>query len=303
MRRSIGVLALAAVIFAVPACSIRKYAIKQVGGALAKSGGTFASDNDPELIRAAIPFSLKLVEALLEQTPRDANLLLAAATGFTQYAYGFVYLDADMVEEHDRAGGAAMRERATKLYLRGRDYGMRGLELKHPNFAASLKANPKQAVQDLTAKEVPLMYWTALSWAGALAASRDMFMLPQIPQFEALLERALEIDEAYDDGALHTFMIAFEMVSPTRRGDKAARAKQHFERAVELSRGHQAGPYVSYAESVLLPAKDRAGFEAMLKHALAVDVNAEPSHRLQNLLLQRRAKWLLSRTDKLFPSK
>jgi predicted anti-sigma-YlaC factor YlaD len=283
------------------ACSVRKYAIKQVGGALANSSGTFSSDNDPELIRAAVPFSLKLIEALLDQTPKDPGLLYAAANGFTEYAYAFIQMDADQIEERDRAAAAAMRERAAKMYLRARDYGMRGLELKHPIFGASLKANPKTAAESLAAKDVPFMYWTALSWAGALAASRDMFMLPQIPQFEALLDRALQLDEAYDHGALHTFLITFEMASPTRRGDKAARAKQHFERALELGLGHQVGPYVSYAETVLVPAKDRTQFEEMLKKALAIDVNAEPGSRLRNIILQRRARWLLGRADKLFP--
>ncbi len=289
-------------LLALGGCSVRKYAIKQVGGALANSSDTFASDNDPELARAAVPFSLKLLEALLEQTPKDSNLLLAATTGFTQYAYAFVQIDADEAEDRgDRAAANALRERATKLFLRGRDYGMRGLELKHAAFASALKANPKTAVEALSARDVPFMYWTAVSWAGALAASRDMFMLPQIPQFESLLERALALDEAYDHGALHTVMISFEMGSPTRRGDKAARAKQHFERAIELSKGHQASPYVVYAESVLIPAKNQTEFEAMLKKALAVDVNAEPPSRLRNLIMQRRARWLLGRADRLFP--
>lgn len=291
--------ALAFIILLSASCSVRKYAIKQMGGALSNSSSTFASDDDPELVRAALPFSLKLIEALLEQTPKDANLLNAAASGFTQYAYGFVHSEADETEDRERA--AALRARATKLYSRAREYGLRTLELNYPNLRADLKADPRKAVQRFTVKDVPALYWTALAWAGGLAASRDMFMLPQIPQFEALVERALELNESYDDGAIHAFMVTFEMSSPTRRGDKAARAKQHFERAVELSKGLQTGPFVSYAENVLVPAKDRAEFEAILKRALAINVDAEPKRRLQNLLHQRRARWLLARSDKLFP--
>ena len=297
MRRSLLLLALVLT----AACSVHKYALKQVSGALAKNTGTFSSESDPELIRAAAPFSLKLIEGLLAQAPKDTNLLYVAANGFTEYAFAFVQMDADQIEDRDRAAAAALRERAAKLYLRARDYGMRGLEVRHPNFAADLKQNPKTAAQKLTDKDVPLTYWTALSWAGALAASRDMFMLPQIPQFEALIDRVLELDESYDHGALQAFMIRFEMASPTRRGDKAARARQHFERALGLGNGHQVGPYVSYAESVLVPARDRAQFEEMLKKAIAIDVNAEPDSRLRNIILQRRARWLLSRTDQLFP--
>lgn len=278
-----------------PSCSVRKYAIKQVGDALSKGSSTFASDNDPELIRAAVPFSLKLIEALLEQSPKDPNLLYAAATGFTQYSYGFVHLDAERLQSRDADGAAELRERATKLYVRARDYGMRALELRQPNLAKDLKANPKSAVARLGVKDVPLMYWTAVSWAGALAASRDIFMLPQIAQIEALTLRALELDESYDEGALHTFMIAFEMGSPTRRGDKAGRAKEHFDRALALSKGRDAGVYVAYAESVLIPANKAAEAKGILEKALAIDVDAEPQHRLVNLLMQRRARMLLGR--------
>ncbi len=297
MQRSCALLAL----ICTASCSIRKYEVKQLGSALSHSSGTFSSDNDPELIRAAAPFSLKLIEALLGAAPRDAHLLIAASSGFTQYSYAFVQMDADELEDRDRAAAGALRQRAAKLYLRARDYGLRGLSLKHPNLPAELKANPKAAARRLALKDVPQMYWTAVAWAGALSASRDMFMLPQLPQLEALIERALQVDESYGHGSLHAFMIAFEMASPTRQGDKRARAKQHLERALELGKGHQAGPYVAYAESVLLPAKDRAQFESMLKQALAIDVNAEPDSRLLNLVLQRRARWLLSRSRTLFP--
>ncbi len=296
-RRAVGLLLLSAL----TACSPRKYAINQLGKALAGSGSTFASDPDPELVRAAVPFSLKLIEALLAEAPRNDALLLAASKGFAQYSYAFVLEDADESEDKDRAAAQAARMRASKLFLRARDYGLRGLELKHAGFAAQLKANPKTAAEAVTKAEVPFAYWTAISWAAALSSSRDLFMLPQIPQFEALIERAVALDESYDQGAMHSFMITFEMGSPTRQGDKAARARQHFERALALGGGHQAGPYVSYAESVLVPAKDRAGFEENLKKALSVNVDADPGSRVLNLVMQRRARWLLSRADRLFP--
>ena len=39
-------------------CSIRRMAVNKVGDALAGGGTTFASDDDPELVKAAVPFSL-----------------------------------------------------------------------------------------------------------------------------------------------------------------------------------------------------------------------------------------------------
>ncbi|MBI3758599.1 MAG: hypothetical protein HY269_02455 [Deltaproteobacteria bacterium] len=187
---------------ALAACSPRKYAINQIGKLLSGSGSTFSADSDPELIRSAVPFSLKLIESLLAEAPQHEGLLLAASRGFTQYAFAFVMQDADELDAKDRAAAQAARARAAKLFLRARDYGLRGLALKRANLAAQLKENPKAEVASMTSKDVPFLYWTSVAWAGALVSSRDMFMLPEIPRFEAMIERALELDEAFDAGAI-----------------------------------------------------------------------------------------------------
>lgn len=283
-------------------CSVKKYAINQLGDALAGTGTSFAADDDPELIRAAVPFSLKLVESLLLESPRHEGLLLAASRGFTQFAYAFVQEDADELQDTDRVRSAQMRARAAKLYIRARNYGLRGLEVRHKDFIARLKANPKEAVKELKKPEVELMYWTTLSWAAALSASHDFAMLPEIPRFEALADRVLELDDTYDEGAIHGFLITYEMSRLNPKPDRVALAKAHFDRNIALANGHQAAPFVTYAENVLVYQKDKAGFEQMLQQAIKIDVNTWPEHRQLNLFMQRRARWLLSRTDKLFPA-
>jgi len=153
-------------------CSIRRVAVNKVGDALAGSGATFASDDDPELVKAAVPFSLKLMESLLNENPRHQGLLLAAASGFTEYSYAFVQEDADEVEDKDLAAAEELRGRARRLYLRARSYGLRGLEVRHKGFEKALRAGPKQAVRVATVKDVPLLYWTALSWRAPSRSPR-----------------------------------------------------------------------------------------------------------------------------------
>ena len=95
-------------------CSVRKMAVNKLGNALAESGTTFASDDDPELVKAAVPFALKLMESLLAESPEHEGLLFATSSGFTQYAYAFVQQEADELEERDHAaeiGRASCRER------------------------------------------------------------------------------------------------------------------------------------------------------------------------------------------------
>ncbi|HWH72509.1 MAG TPA: TRAP transporter TatT component family protein [Candidatus Sulfotelmatobacter sp.] len=282
-------------------CSIKRLAVNQLGNALAGGGTTFASDDDPELVKAAVPFSLKLMESLLDNNPRHEGLLLASASGFTQYSYAFVQQDADEMEEKDLAASEEMKARARRLYLRARNYGLRSLEVRHPGFGKALQANPKQAVGIAKVKDVPLLYWTAVSWSGAIALSKDNpDLIADLPVVEAMIDRALALNERFDNGAIHSFLITYEMSRPDGRGDPAARSRQHFERALALSGGQQAGPLVAFAEAVCIQKQDVKEFESLLKHALAIDVNARPEWRLVNLVMQRRAKWLLGRTDDLF---
>jgi predicted anti-sigma-YlaC factor YlaD len=266
-------------------CSVRHMAIDRLGDALAEGGSAFAADDDPELVRAAAPFSLKLIESLLAERPRHKGLLLAAARGFTQYAYAFVQQEAEELEDHDLARAARLEERARRLYRRARDYGLRGLALQEPPTAAG----------------APLLYWTAAAWGALIALSKGSpEALADLPAMQALIDRALELDESFDRGAIHTFLIGYEGVRQGAAGDPAARARKHFARALELSAGADAAPFVALAEAVCVPAQRRAEFEALLKQALAVDLERNPQNRLANLVAQHRARWLLARTDRLF---
>jgi predicted anti-sigma-YlaC factor YlaD len=282
-------------------CSIKRVAVNKLGDALAGSGTTFASDDDPELVKAAVPFSLKLMESLLAESPQHQGLLFAASSGFTQYAYAFVQQEADEIESEDLAKGTAMKQRAKRLYLRARNYGLRGLDASHANFCAKLRASPRDAVRVARKQDVPLLYWAAASWAAAISLSKDdPALIGEIPQMEALMDRALELNESFDDGAIHSFLITYEMARQGAAGDPVQRSRMHFERALELSRGAQAGPFVTFAEAVCVQKQDLNQFDSLLKQALEINPDTHPDKRLVNLVMQRRARWLLAKRDELF---
>jgi predicted anti-sigma-YlaC factor YlaD len=296
-----GLLALlAALLLALGGCSVRKLAVRSIAGALAGSGDVFAGDEDPELVGQALPFALKTMEALLAEDPENRGLLLATSRGFTQYAYAFVQGPADRVEETDYARAEELRGRALALYLRARGYALRGLELGHPGLGARLLTDPEAAAAALDRDDLELAYWAGASWGAAVAAGKDRpELLADLPAVRALLERVLALDESWGDGAVHEAFIALEAATPAALGGSPERARAHFARAVELSRGASAGPYVSLAESVAVSAQDRAEFTRLLEQALAVDLAAAPSLRLANTLAQQRARWLLGRADDL----
>src|ERR1700690_4018881 len=130
-------------------CSIKKIAVNKLGDSLASGGTTFASDDDPDLVGEALPFSLKLMESLLAESPKHRGLLLAASSGFTQYAFVYVQVPAEETEGEDLAKADALRLRARHLYVRARNYGLRDLEIAHPNFEHELRQDPKAAVRKM----------------------------------------------------------------------------------------------------------------------------------------------------------
>lgn len=281
-------------------CSLKTVAVKTVANTLAESGTTFTRDDDPELVRAAVPFALKTYESLLDTVPTHKPLLLATCSGFTQYAFAFVQTDAEALEVEDYEAFWQMRQRALKLYLRGRDYCLRALALTHRDAEKSLRRDSARALARTTKDDVPLLYWTAASWGAAIGVGLDQpDLIGDVPVVRALLTRALALQEDYAAGALHEAMIALEAL-PAEMGGAPARARAHFARAVELSKGLNPGPYISLATGVSVAVHDRAEFEQLIDQALAIDPEADPLNRLRILLAQRRARILRSRVDRLF---
>lgn len=283
-------------------CTTLKHtAFDKLGDALAGGGTTFAGDDDPQLIAAATPFSLKLMESLLAERPQHRGLLLAAASGFTQYAFAFVQQDADELIETNFAAGSAAQLRARRLYLRARDYGLRGLDAAHAGFSAALRTDAATALRQTTKDDVPLLYWTAAAWGSAISLGKDNpRLIGDLSLVEALIDRAFVLDPGYGHGAVHAFLISYEMSRPNGTGAPAARARHHFDRALALAGGAQAGPWVTLAEAIAVPTQNRAEFQTALERALAIDPDARPEFRLENLVMQRRARWLLGRIDDLF---
>ena len=282
-------------------CSVRKFVAKSVGNALAEGGSVYASDNDIAFVGDAVPFGLKTMEGLLAEAPEHRPLLVATASGFVQYAYIYVDFPSLEVENDDPEQARELRQRAKRLYLRGRKYAVRALRLRIPDWEQRMKEDPKLALAPLGAKEVPELYWAAVALSAAVSTDKqDMDLLADLHLVEPMIRRALELDEDFDDGAIHQFLISFEASRPAAQGGSIERARAHFKRAMELARGQQVSPLVSLAESVSVSEQNRKEFETLLRQALSLDVETAPSYRMANLVAQRRARLLLSRIDDLF---
>jgi len=282
-------------------CAVKQLAISKLGDALAESGSVYASDNDIELIGEALPFSLKTIEGLLAEVPEHEGLLITAASGFTQYSYVYVDFEALEIEQTQPEEARRLKLRAKNLYLRGHAYALRAIELKQENFVNGLRQDPDATLAVFSKQDIPALYWFSLSWVAAIAADKsDMELVADLNLVEPIMRKCLELDESFDQGGLHTFMITYQGERSPVQGGGAEKARMHFTRAEELAGATNISPLVSLAESVSISEQNRVEFESLLNQALDFNVDTHLPTRLANLVAQRRARLLLSRTDSLF---
>ncbi len=294
-------LALAALLTLTSGCSLRKLAVNTLADALAGSSSTFATDDDPELVRDALPFALKTIETLLGEAPENTGLLVSACQGFVLYGAGFVELEADRLEATDYRRAKHQHERALKLYLRARGYCFRALDLTFPGASRALVRGVEGTLASARPEHVRLLYWTAASWGSTISAGLDRpELVADLPAVRALLERALELDEDYDRGSLHDAMMLLELAEINSGVGSLERARSHYRRALELNDGTRAGTYVAWASSVSVREQNREEFVSLLEQALAVDLEGDPEGRLVNVIQQDHARWLLDQAGDLF---
>lgn len=290
-------------------CSIKQYALRSTADALSNTGGSLSSDDDPELVRDAAPFGLKTMEALAAELPTHRPLRLALASGFAQYAYAFVQQDADRMEDKDVNQSRVLATRARKLYLRARDYALVGLDLGHAGARKTLlgadRAAIKATLDQMKPEDVPYLYWCAASWGLAISTAKDdPNLIGDLPSVDAIAERALALDEVYDEGALHELFVSLAASRGKDQGGGPERAKHHLDRAQQLSGGRKLGVILSYAEGVLVAQQKKAEFTQLAKKIVETNIDVDDpawrKQRLANVIAQSRARWLLGKLSDLF---
>jgi hypothetical protein len=294
-------LGLALALVASSSCgAIKSMALKNIASTLSETGN-IASHNDPDTIEEAIPFALTLYESFVSELPKFEPILTATCSLYTQYAFGFIAPKGEAMQWDNFDQSQEINARALRLALRGRDFCWRGLEVRFRGVTQALKNKDAAALRRATREHVPLLYWSAASLGASISTGGldHPELIIDWPVVRALAERALALDESWNSGALHELMITVESQGGALGGSEE-RARKHFARAVEIQQGLSPGPHVALAMGVVKSNQNKAEFEKLMKAALAIDPEKNPSQRLIVLLTQRRAKVLLAHIDEMF---
>jgi len=270
-------------------CSVQKLALRSMSGVLDNSMAALYEESDLKLAEQAIASDLKLLEGLIKSDPQNEKFLLLACQGFGAYALGFVE-DTDPI-------------RAKKFYLRGRDYGLRILKANR-DFANALTGSINQltaSLEKFRQKDVPALFWTANNWASWISLNfTDPKALADLPKVQAIMQRVLKLDESYFYGGAHLFFGTIYAMRPPLLGGNIEKARGHFDRCFEFSRGEFLLPYVYYARYYATRTFDKKLFTKTLSKVLQTPVDILPEQRLPNAIAKQKAERLLKRIEDFF---
>jgi len=217
------------------------------------------------------------------------------------YAMGFVSAEAAGIPSEEVDARMEANFRAKRLMMRAFRRAEAALDQRKKGLMATLFAGDASKLQRLKAKDVPLLYWTSASALGAFSLDPfDPAASRHLASAIALLERALELDPDCNYGALHELVVSLAPSLPEKLGGGWERAEKAYGLSLKAAKGLRASPYVSYASSMCVARQDYPAFKKALETALAVDIDADPSGRLANIIAQRNAKRLLASAPELF---
>jgi len=308
--------------------TIEKAGINMISDVMAGEGSAelFTGDNDPELVKDALPFILKMYEMLSEKNSKDSDLLLATGSTFIMYSNVFIQTTAIMLPDERFMEQYNMLIRSKKMYQRGTEYVLQALELRHKGFRENLDNGMIDlALADMDVDDVPYLYWAASGLMGAFSTDPFDFSLgPDLYKPVAFLYKALSIDETFSNGNLHDLLILLNSSVPDglmfKRGESESpinnyvddyykslgiktpfeKARFHFNRSIEISGGNYADPYISLATTVSVNEQDLEEYERLLNAALEIDPDAYPEMRLAGLIFRDKAQWYLDHKSDYF---
>lgn len=268
----------------------------------------FDEQPDYELAREAAPALILQLEGVLRVVPDDRDLLFSASKSWASYAFGFIEDDMHAAEARgDLEEADRVRARARRMYLRARDLGLELLEQMAPGSRAAAKAGPESLAKFVkaefeAAEDAPALLWTGYPWGAAIDISRDdPALLADKELARVLVERSVELDEAYLFAAGHTFLgYDRAILSPALGGDPEA-GKKHFERALSLTKRKALLVQLNYARSYAAQTQRRDLYVSLLNEVVAAPDDDAGRGRLANEVARRRARRLLEHLDELFP--
>ena len=229
--------------------------------------------------------ALKLLEQSAAEDPSSLDTLIHLTRGH--------YLMADAHAEDNEAKKASF-DLATR-------WGERALATNEA-FKKKVKdeaRNVEEALDTLTTREVPAMYWTAASLGKWARLSGLGTMLKYKNRIKMLVERVEVLDPQYFHGAVPRYWGTYYAVAPGFAGGDINKSLQHYQKSLKLENNYF-GTHVLYAENYATRKNDRELFKKELEFVINGKPESMPELLPEQIIEQRKAKKMMAQIEDLF---
>lgn len=245
------------------------------------------NQNDPETVRAGAPAYLLMIDGLIAGDAENIDLLLAGTKLYGSYSGAFI---------DDEA-------RAARLAGKSLNYARRALCLENAGVCEASGGRLDKFEASLAGtgvSDLDVLYAFAVSWAGWIQANAtDWNAIADLAKVTTLFERCLVLDERYDAGGAHVYLGVIKTLRPAALGGRPEIARAHFERAIEISAGHNLMYSVLMAKHYARNVFDRELHDRLLISVLEAPAEY-PGFTLVNTLAGIEAEKLLAESDDFF---
>ncbi len=299
---------LMAIALLVAACSPRTLIVRQMAGLVDTGITAFENDGDLDLMEKAIPANIKLLEAMLANSPDDRQLITLLSRLYGSYAFGFVetrlertlYLSQPSdAKEQERD---SLKEQVNRYYEKGLDYALLALEKNVPGASDAFRKVDAIApyLNKLGKKEVAPLFWYGFNLGAWVNRNLDSIRaVSRAHVARAVMERVIELDPAYNHGGAHLFLVAYFGSRPPMMGGSQQKARDHYQHVKQIAGDEYLLADLYYARFCLQQQQDREAFVNLIQRI--IDHPAVDNHvALYNAIAGRRAAIYLSAVDFLF---
>lgn len=270
------------------ACSMNKMMVNASLPMIESGMEAMLQEPDLQLAEDSMPANLGMLNGMIHLDPENEQLHSYAAQAYYGLSYGFN-------EDNDV-------KRAEKFYERGLKHGLTALKLKGLKDARNLKINDfEQQLQKLGKDDVATLFWTASNWAKLIDLNRDdTERLIELPRPTAMMQRVLELNEAFYYGGAHMYFGVYYGSRPQSLGGDFNKSKQHFDKARQITDSKLLMADLLQAQYLSRQQLDQRDFHDRLNKIIDAPEDLYPELTMLNQISKRKAKRLIKQEAQWF---
>lgn len=249
--------------------------------------GNLQQQTDINLVCEGAPSYLLMLDSLLVSNPESPALLLSTTKAYSGFSSALSECGAGenrIAAVTDKAHVYGIR--LLQHYLPLQDSGNIALPATETDFNDQLNHINRSDMEDVFWGTYGWLSWVQ-SQKGSPASIADMVVI------EKIMQRLLELDETYEGGSIHLFFGAYHALKPAMLGGRPALSKEHFEKALALSKRQFLITQITYAQTYARNVFDQELHDALLDEVLAFPLSDAPEFALSNQIAKQKAKKLL----------